>query len=789
MRMDNNNNSPDFSRQPPLFVAMEQAWEALFNLLPVGVSLLDREGRVCAMNPALTRILDLSRQHILNGDYRQRRYIRDDGTPMPPEDFPSQRCLRENREVLGTCIGIVRDDGPTIWVEVSAAPLPFGEAACVVVTVDVTESRKARKRVEDGRRFVEALADSTPCMMGYWLPDLRCAFANRAYLTWFNRAPDEIIGMPMPELLGPDLFALNEPYVRAVLRGEPQQFERRLIRPSGETGTVWAQYIPHHVDGQVAGFFVIITDVTDLKCQQQLESRERQYRRLAEDMPLYIATFRPDGTLTYVNPELAHVAGFSQNELVGMNFFQFLSPEDRIRARNYLDGLTPECPQETHEQDHVNKDGSVSRHRWTNRAFFDDHGRLTGFQGVGQDITSVMQAEQTLREINRVLEQRVAERTLELDQACDELRQRNRQLRSLATELAQTEDRERRRIAQVLHDNNQQLLVATKLKVARIINHCGDLSLKEDAREAIELLDQCIAASRALTMELAPPIFRDAGMAAGMQWLARWMQEQHGLEVTVECGTELPRLPEDIGLQVFQSIRELLFNVVKHAGVRHARLRLEPGHGHGLCITVSDEGCGFDPGKVQCQADTFGLFSIQERMSFLGGMLDIDSRPGQGSRITLCIPGPGEEALSAHAPPTGGESDAAAPATAQPARRRLLVVDDHAVLRHGLVQMLNREPDLEVVGEAVDGQDALEQALRLQPDLILMDISMPRMNGLEATRRLSQEMPGTRIIGLSMHARDEMAEQMLAAGAVAYLVKSSPVEDILEVIRETCRRP
>jgi PAS domain S-box-containing protein len=350
---------------------------------------------------------------------------------MPPEDFPSNRCLKEKREILNQTVGITRDGEPVTWVEVSAAPLPFGDIACVVVTVDVTENRENRKREADSRRFAEALADSTPCMMGYWTRDLRCAFANQAYLTWFGRTPREMLGIHMSDLLGPELFALNEPYALAALRGEPQQFERRLIRASGEPGMVWAQYIPHRVDDRIDGFFVIITDVTDLKRQQQLESRERQYRRLAEDMPLFIATFRPDGTLTYVNPQLAAEAGLAQADLVGVNFFGFLTPEDRIRVRERLAVLTPESPLETHEQDHTAPDGAGHRHRWTNRAFFDSQGRVTGFQAVGQDITSVMQAEAALREMNRELEQRVAERTRELDSACDELRQRNHQLRSL----------------------------------------------------------------------------------------------------------------------------------------------------------------------------------------------------------------------------------------------------------------------------------------------------------------------------------------------------------------------
>ncbi|MFY9550978.1 MAG: response regulator transcription factor [Thermoanaerobaculia bacterium] len=116
-------------------------------------------------------------------------------------------------------------------------------------------------------------------------------------------------------------------------------------------------------------------------------------------------------------------------------------------------------------------------------------------------------------------------------------------------------------------------------------------------------------------------------------------------------------------------------------------------------------------------------------------------------------------------------------------RIRVLVADDHTILRQGLVGILKASDEMEVVGEAAEGSEAVEKALKTRPDVVVLDISMPRMNGLEAARRIREALPSTRILVLTMHDDEEYVLQMVRAGASGYLLKEGAASELLAGIR------
>lgn len=121
----------------------------------------------------------------------------------------------------------------------------------------------------------------------------------------------------------------------------------------------------------------------------------------------------------------------------------------------------------------------------------------------------------------------------------------------------------------------------------------------------------------------------------------------------------------------------------------------------------------------------------------------------------------------------------------KPNKIRVMIADDHQVVREGLSAILNAREDIQVVGEAKDGLEAVEKARALKPDIILMDISMPRMNGVEATRRIKLEQPRIGIVVLTMYEDEEYIFDLVKAGATGYMLKNSDSSQIIKAIRST----
>ena len=114
---------------------------------------------------------------------------------------------------------------------------------------------------------------------------------------------------------------------------------------------------------------------------------------------------------------------------------------------------------------------------------------------------------------------------------------------------------------------------------------------------------------------------------------------------------------------------------------------------------------------------------------------------------------------------------------------RLLLVEDHETVRAGIRMIIGAQADMEIVGEAGDGREAIERARELSPDVVVMDVSMPRMNGLKATGRLLELCPGTKVLTLTRHTDDGYLQELLRAGSSGYVLKQSPPSELLRAIR------
>ena len=389
-----------------------------------------------------------------------------------------------------------------------------------------------------------------------------------------------------------------------------------------------------------------------------------------------------------------------------------------------------------------------------------------------RDSRQQKQSVDDVRALTDDFERRVKERTVELEES-------RTRLRSLIFELNKAEQMERQRLATELHDSLAQLLTAGQLTLESMIREVGKNPPPPALARLHRIILEATRTTRRLMTELSgPPVLEHSDLVTTMEWVAKQMRED-GL--AVEVVHNVPQIPLDRDLLnfLYQSVRELLLNIQKHAGVTHAAviIRRTPGS---IEIEVGDDGRGISKESTPDTNGGFGLLTIQERLRWLQGTLTIESVPGRGTLATLTIPIK-EDAESGDAIPP--------PAVPTPIQQKktdriaVLLVDDHRMIREGLRSVIEETPDIQVVGEAADGVEALEKTRELRPDVVLMDINMPRMGGLEATQRILREMPEVTIIGLSLHSRDNMEGAMLRAGAAAYLSKEEAFDTLCETIR------
>jgi PAS domain S-box-containing protein len=743
--------------------------EMVKNVRDHSIFLTDPKGIITSWNVAAERVFGYVGEETVGKHF---------SLIFTPEDIaarlPEQE-LREARE-LGRAEDErwhVRKGGERFWALGIVSPLRDAEGNITgfsKILRDMTE----RKRLENKSRESEDRFR----LMVQRVQEYAIVFMDeKGDVTSWNEGAERILGYRDGEVIGRSaaLFFVEEDVQKGLPRKELEIAAREgtatdecwLRRKDGTR--FWANVVTTAIRGEdigLQGFAKIVQDLSERRRNEDaLQEKETRLRVALSAARMGIWVWDLHSNREYLDQNLHRLLGVPFGETIDTfeKFLECVYVADRAAVDQAFH-------KSIHEQIPLNiefrvvwPDGSLHWLKDQGEVLRDAAGEAATFTGACVDITDRKQAEANLRELNAVLDQRVQEQTSALLQSQDRLRQ-------LTSQLAKAEQQERKRIAAVLHDHVQQFLVAAKMRVEMTPTTAARLQTTS------QLLDEALNATRSLAAELVPPLLYEHGLEAALKWLASRMNEQHDILILVS-GEQQLSLSDELRAMIFQIARELLLNVVKHAKTDHAWVNVQQSDGE-IVLSVRDEGAGFDPDSARERPASFGLFHIRERISYVGGQIQVDSQPGGGTQVTVTVPSRNPVSPGSVSEPS--ESVTAAVDTG--AGIRLLVVDDHQIVRSGIVGLLESDPKIEGIREAGDGIEAIETARHFRPDVIIMDVNMPGMNGIEATRQIKAEMPEVRIIAFSLHREPDMAQAMRDAGAEDFVPKDAHSDMLMRAI-------
>ncbi|MGI8827235.1 MAG: response regulator [Chloroflexota bacterium] len=359
--------------------------------------------------------------------------------------------------------------------------------------------------------------------------------------------------------------------------------------------------------------------------------------------------------------------------------------------------------------------------------------------------------------------------------------ERARYARQLTSRVLQAQEDERKRIARELHDETVQalstLLVNLDLLESRVpVLPKGRMSEFERIRF---IAKRTLHGVRVLAYTLRDPILDALGLVAALEALGAEYTQVYGVPVEVTAGPVVgERLIPEVEMALFRITQEALTNACKHAAAKWIHVYISMRNA-AVELVVEDNGQGFDPNHVACPnwQGGLGLHGMRERAALLGGELTIETTPVQGTRVVLVAPMQGESPIVAD------EERIAGADTPVEADVRVLLVDDHAIFREGLRLVLDPRSGIAVIGEAEDGRQALELVERLRPDVVIMDIAMPRLNGADATLQIKRRFPDVKVVILTTHESREYLVQIAKVGAACYVLKRSAGTELVEAVK------
>jgi len=494
-----------------------------------------------------------------------------------------------------------------------------------------------------------------------------------------------------------------------------------------------------------------------------LQGAEHPYRLMVETIDEGAATLADDGTVLYANRSFAEIFDAPLEKFIGAPLNDFVFGEDRellatLIADAGINIVRGEIRLDSHRQ-----------HPRTIRL------TLSPVRERGVHTICVVATELT-----------------ELIETNEALRVSELSLRQLSARLLKLQDEERRRIARDLHDTTGQKIAVLSMTLDRLAKlvDTRKVDVKDALMESRDVVGKIGEEIRTLSYLLHPPLLDECGLASAVLWYAEGFKKRSGIHLSVSIDEDLVRLTTDAETALFRVLQESLTNVHRYSGSPSAEIRIFQSAST-VHLEIVDHGKGVKAGTERpafAGAPTLGVGipGMRERIRQLGGQLEVEfSNEGTRVHASLPVQASAEESVSQSTSELYRDKENFQANSRQrpKIRRRILIADDHEVIRRGLRGLVESQEEWSVCGEAIEGNEAISKTRELRPDLLILDVGMPGVSGIEAASQILKDDPNMKILFFTMYDSPQMMRELSRVGAWGYVAKARAGNDLVDAVR------
>lgn len=602
----------------------EERFRSTFEQAAVGISHVSPGGRWLRVNQKLCDILGYTQEELLNMTFQDITHPQD----LPANLALTQQVIAGELENYSLEKRYIRKNGRPIWTNVTVSVVRDSQKT-LKYFIAVIEDISNRKLSEEAQARLAAIVDSSDdAIVSKDLKGIITSW-NASAQRIFGYSPQEALGRSITSLIiPPELHQEETEILRRLSAGERiHHYQTMRLTKSGDRIKVAVTISPvKDAHGQVIGASKVARDVTvHEKIEKELRDRQELLRVAFTQTYSFLVMLSTDGTVLDANRAALEGTGFTRVEVIGKKFWDVWwrsLPEEQVIAKTSI-ATAAKGLAVREECQYMLRDGSMRYADRTLNPIQNDSGEVVMVVASGLDITEH-------RQLRSMLEERVTERTRELERKNLELVRQTDVVRELSARLLQIQDEERRRIARELHDSVGQMLAAVNMNLAQVQREAASLTgdTANSLNETTGLLNQISTEIRTISHLLHPPLLDEVGLESALQWYIDGFSERSRINVSLSLPEEFGRLPRNLELTLFRVVQECLTNIHRHSGSTTASIRVNRSENE-VHLEVQDAGKGI-PAEMQTtlasgQLSGVGLRGMRERIRQMGGNLQVQS--------------------------------------------------------------------------------------------------------------------------------------------------------------------